>query len=361
VSVVLILGSNPRPLLLQVTGVPHISFPVYTRKEAITIITASDPPAVDNISEELISRLYPQFVVTVYDSLIGPTAGTITSFRAICEKLWPKFLAPVLDGSPPGVATEWDFARLLVKNRALFRQQGEAMLTHHIADPDDIVASNVSEKPPMSAPISRLPPLPYFPTLVLTAAYLASHTSSRSDTVLFSKFSASSKSARKKLAHHRRRLKSLSLAQADHNRDEDIGNPSAPRKGRRLRTTRVTESNIGSVSKDPSAILTTRPFTLERLIAIYHAVDPNPPVNPVRAPAVADSVYMELATLRRLRLIVPVSGTGSAAAPGLSGGGSGGGTTADASEKWRINISPEWIAVRAKEIGVDVGEWLGGR
>jgi origin recognition complex subunit 5 len=78
-------------------------------------------------------------------------------------------------------------------------------------------------------------------------------------------------------------------------------------------------------------------------------------------------VYAELATLRRLRLIVPsaaaaLSGGGSGS-NGAGGGGGAGGTgnsSADVGEKWCINVSGDWIRDMAKEIGVEVGEWLAG-
>jgi len=115
--------------------------------------------------------------------------------------------------------------------------------------------------------------------------------------------------------------------------------------------------------KGPSAILTARPFTLERLLAIYHVIDPNPPANAIRAPAVADAIYAELATLRRLRLVLPASSAsagGSVAAVRGLGATGGGGMTPDVGEKWCINVSGDWIEEIAKSIGVEVGEWLSG-
>jgi origin recognition complex subunit 5 len=345
--------------------VPHISFPPYTRKEAITIITTAGPPAVDGLSPERASRLYPQFVSTVYDSLVGPTAGTIPSFRSICERLWPRFVQPALNESPPGGTGDWDFARLLVRNRAMFKQRGENMLVHHIVSEEDPKDGAVPLKWSFLTP--QPPPLPYFPTLILTSAYVASHTPFRLDTIFFSKFSSSSLSARNKRSHHRRRLKLLS---AKAQMEDDHDDPSTPSKKGKRSKTRITKSILdsafatssaatsaargGGALTGPSTILTARPFTLERLIAIYHAIDPNPPANPIRAPALADAIYAELATLRRLRLVVPASGVSSI------GAGAGSGTTADAGEKWCVNISGDWIGDLAKGIGVEVGEWLAG-
>ncbi|KAI9372007.1 hypothetical protein BJX61DRAFT_534343 [Aspergillus egyptiacus] len=383
-SVILILSSTPRPLFLQTAGVPHISFPPYTRKEAITIILNAGAPAVLGLPVEASSQLYPQFVSAVYDSLIGPTASSIPVFKSTCEKLWPQFVSPIINGeAPPGGNEGWDFSRLLVKNRALFGRQGEASLVHRIVTEDTPTTSNGSLSKPssslqaVSAP-SPLPSLPYFATLVLTSAYLASHTPQRLDTIFFSKFSSSSLSARNKRAHHRRRLKVLSQAQAEDAREASQGPSTPKRRGKGKRTkTRITKSILDSAFATssattsaagggpgltgPSTILTARPFPLERLIAIYHAIDPNPPANPLRLTAISDAIYSELATLRRLRLVVPAAGRASGSRMGLgSGGVNSGNTTADIGEKWCVNVSGDWIGEMAKGIGVEVGEWLAG-
>jgi origin recognition complex subunit 5 len=329
-------------------------------------MTAVDPPAVVGVSRELATKLYPQFISAAYDSLIGPTAGTIPSFRSVCERLWPRFVAPILTEDPPGAIREWDFARLLVRNRALFKQQGEAMLIHRIASLDSV-------SPPSA---THLLTLPYFPTLILTSAYVASYTPQRLDIVFFSKFSSSSHSGRNKRAYHRRKLKLLSQGGTDDNRD-DAG-PVRSKSGRPR--TRITKSTLESalatssavisakhaLSGRSSTILTARPFTLERLLAIYHVIDPNPPANAIRAPSLADAIYSELATLRRLRLVLPTSDAnargGVPVVRGLGAGGAtgGGGMTLDVGEKWCVNVSGDWIEEAAKGIGVEVGEWLAG-
>ncbi|KAJ5676113.1 Origin recognition complex subunit 5 [Penicillium macrosclerotiorum] len=369
--VVLVLSSTPRPLFLQNAAVPHVSFPPYTRKEAIEILLTSPVASVEGLPDDTTARVYPHFVATVYDTLVGPTAGSIPTFRSICSRLWPLFVAPVVQGeSPPGGNSEWDFTRLLVRNRALFRHQGESALVHRIVPEDSSVSSKISRRPlaPAATP-SALPSLPYFSTLILTSAYLASHTPQRLDTIFFSKFSSSSLSARNKRAHHRRRLKVLSQAQAEE--AANAGSTTSRRgKGKRTKT-RITKSTLSSAFATssattsamgggagvtgPSTILTARPFPLERLLAIYHAIDPNPPENPIRTGAVADQIYAELATLRRLRLVVPAAGHHVGFASTSSGN-----TSADAGEKWCVNVSGDWIGELAKGIGVEVGEWLAG-
>lgn len=323
---------------------------------------------MDGLPDETSSRVYPYFVSTVYDSLVGPTAGSIPDFRTICDRLWPRFVAPVVNvETPPGGSNEWDFSRLLVKNRAIFRHQGESALVHRIV-PDETPAS--AKRAPLakiSMP-SALPSLPYFSTLILTSAYLASHTPQRLDTIFFSKFSSSSLSARNKRAHHRRRLKVLSQAQAEE-RQAANDDPSTPNKKGKRTKTRITKSTLSSAFATssattsaigggagiagPSTILTARSFPLERLLAIYHAIDPNPPATPLRVAAVADRIYAELATLRRLRLVVPAASHNAMAT-------SSGNTTADAGDKWCVNVSGDWVGELAKGIGVEVGEWLAG-
>lgn len=350
-TVVLIVSTTPRPLFLQSSGVAHISFPPYTRNEAITIITASDPPHVDGLSRDLAAKFYPQFVSTVYDSLVGPTAGTMPSFQSLCERLWPRFIRPVVDESPPGGG--WDFARLLVRNRSMFQTQGENMLVHHIVSEEYDGGKNKT-----TSFTSKQPPsLPYFPSLILTAAYIASHTPSRLDTIFFSKYSSSSLSARNKRAHHRRRLKRLSQAQhaMTDNPEDTPKKPGAKRVRTRITKNTLTSAFATTDSSTTATILAARPFTLERLIAIYHAIDPNPP--PMTGVGgmpgtggtipTADAIYAELSTLRRLRLVVPaVASTSMADATG--------------GEKWCINVSGAWVEEIARGIGVEVGEWLAG-
>ncbi|KAK2807002.1 hypothetical protein FQN50_005576 [Emmonsiellopsis sp. PD_5] len=372
ICVLFVMKTSPRPLLLQIPGVPHVNFPPYSRNDAISIVAASPPHDLPGVSSEIASRIYPPFLAAIYDSLIGPTASTIPVFRSACEKLWPRFISPITNNEkPPGLNTraEWDFSRLLVRNRALFQHQGEAVLVHHIV-PDDPPPTSAGAKtsssitPATSNASSPFPSLPYLPTLILTSAFLAAHIPPRLDTIFFSKFSSSSLSARNKRAHHRRRLKVLSQAQAQ---EQDLDTPEAtPKKpGKRVKSkhTKITKSTLSSAlassSGGPAAgagFINPRPFPLERLLAIYRAIDPNPPpqtAGPLTKPF-ADTIYPELATLQRLRLLVPASSAAGA----------------DGSEKWCLNANvavssgsagpSEWIAEMARGIGVEVGEYIAG-
>ncbi|EEH43450.2 uncharacterized protein PADG_08375 [Paracoccidioides brasiliensis Pb18] len=370
ICVVFVMNASPRPLLLQVAGVPHVYFPPYSRNEAIAIVSGSQPPELPDLPPEAAMKLYPPFLSTVYDSLIGPTASTIPVFRSACEKLWPRFVSPITNKErPPGLnpRAQWDFSRLLVRNRALFQQQGEDVLVHHIISDNPLSvttnsATSTSTKP-YSIPKSSSPPtpaLPYLPTLVLTSAFLAAHIPPRLDTIFFSKFSSSSLSARNKRAHHRRRLKVLSQSES-HNQNPDTTEPCTSSKStgkrQKSRHTKITKSALSSAlasSSSAASFINPRPFPLERLLAIYRAIDPNPPTPPSTTKPIADMIYPELATLQRLRLLVPAS----------SGSG------VDGTEKWCLNASvavsssfagpSEWIAEMARGIGVEVGEYLAG-
>ncbi|OAX78962.1 hypothetical protein ACJ72_06725 [Emergomyces africanus] len=268
----------------------------------------------------------------------------------------------------------WDFSRLLVRNRALFQHQGEEVLVHHIiTDETRILTTTNTATSTSYIPLSgsksasSFPSLPYLPTLILTAAFLAAHIPPRLDTIFFSKFSSTSLSARNKRAHHRRRLKVLSQAQAqeqDLDTPEAVASPSKSpgAKRRKSKHTKLTKSALSSALASSSTsgntganFINPRPFPLERLLAIYRAIDPNPDTTGATTnKPIADTVYPELATLQRLRLLVPATST----------------VGADGTEKWCLNASvavssnstgpSEWIAEMARGIGVEVGEYLAG-
>lgn len=352
---------------------------------------ASPPPDVPNLSTDAATRLYPQFLSALYDSLIGPTAGTISAFRSTTEKLWPRFVSPIVNNEkPPGLnasSADWDFTRLFVRNRALFQHQGEDVLVHSVVSdtplpfPSQQTTSSSTNNIKASSSSFSLPSLPYLPTLLLTSAYLAAHIPPRHDTLFFSKFS-SSLSTRRKRAYQRKRIKALSqpstsTSYAD--ADNDLGDPTTPSKsGARKRKAAGTSTagnngaSTGGTGGPPriASFVNPRPFPLERLLAIYRAIDPHPPDSKGTGAGkpLADSIFPELATLHRLRLLVPV-GSGSASA---IGGG-------DGIEKWSLNADVgsvgtgvsagtgavakgrgEWIVEMARGIGVEIEEWVMG-
>ena len=124
---------------------PHIHFPPYDRTQSLVIVarsplpifppSPSGPPLDDNdddatpspdASDADSSWLWSRFTGAVWDSLAKAAARDIVSYREICERLWPAFVEPIVDGK---YGTR-DFAKLMVKNRALF--QGESALVESV-------------------------------------------------------------------------------------------------------------------------------------------------------------------------------------------------------------------------------------
>ncbi|KAK2746222.1 hypothetical protein FQN57_003344 [Myotisia sp. PD_48] len=363
-SIVFVTSSAPRPLSLHISGVPHISFHPYTRAEILSILQSTSPPELVGLPTDTANKLYPSFLSTLHDSLIGPTAGTISAFRSACFKLWPRFVAPILNGeSPPGAVSslEWDFSRLLVRNRTLFQNQGEQLLNHHIipgeASAVIAVSSSSSLFAKRAAPPVPLPSLPYLPTLLLAAAFLAAHSPPRLDMALFSKFTHTRKRRR------RRRQNLDTQPEMVDNPTQDLtegtpsksGNRKTPAKGAK-RADIPTAIPGGARGGQISHSISSHSFSLERLLAIFRAIDPNPPL--AIDASLADTIYPELATLQRLRLLMPASSVAANS-----------GAIIDGAEKWCLNvhafvssgssISDEWIVRMAREIGIDVEEYLG--
>lgn len=277
-------------------------------------------------------KLYVQFAATVYDSVVGPTASiSLPIFRSVCAKLWPRFIWPYISGEPPpGKAKSWDFARLLVRNRALFQTGAEHTLVERLQLPSGAWTFDELEKEAMIADHSHTEPavtasasIPYtspllkhFSALLLTSAYLASHTPPKLDILLFSHLSASSKSNRIRKSYHRRKLFS-------------DRNPVTPTSAKATRTSATLDLKFN----------VHRPFPLERLLAIARAIHPQGVPN---RKSIADRVYRHLAELERLRLVVPAGGEL---------------TAYDDEEKWRVNVSREWVEDVARQWGIGLSEF----
>ncbi|KAH0840494.1 origin recognition complex subunit Orc5 [Fonsecaea pedrosoi] len=402
---VILTSSSPRPLNLHKTGVPCVHFPPYTRSEAISIIVSTQPttPSLSHSAlasssgtststaetdqqqhAALLSKLYAQFAVTVYDTLISSTSSTsIDTFRLACERLWPRFIEPIVSGEePPARAKSWDFARLLVRNRGLFRSEGEDALHNtfprtSLPDNPPEAGSSLQQQPRQdavrnsSAPatpskrapldssksaasresaskpwlsqtssssssITRPSLLKHFPTLVLLSAYLASHTLPKHDILLFSRLSATSSSISKKI----RRLRQTPTKR------KTTSTPSGtPTKD----ATTPTKSRNKSLFAAGANLGIPRPFTLERLVAILRAIHPQGiPNRPGRG--VSDRIYRELGELERLRLVVRSSGSGAATGAGGTGDDAG-------DEKWRVNVGREWVVNMGHMWGMGVSEY----
>ncbi|KAF7503787.1 hypothetical protein GJ744_003279 [Endocarpon pusillum] len=365
--------TTPRPLYLQKAGIPYLHFPPYSRAAAISLVVQSPPPLAPqaylnaNQDQATLHKWYSLFATTVYESLVAPTSLAQSHFEQTCSTLWPRFIWPYLSGErPPGKGknAQWDFPKLLVRQRSLFQAAGEETLAARLLPKVNVTTFDALQReqeeskdnalhitsstallrpnpPPtiQSQPSNNAPLLPLFATILITAAYLASHTPPKLDILLFSRLSSSSRSARVKKSYHRRKLfQSPSKHQSGVEGpgttagEGASGGGGTPKKRARLGAGRAgLEMNLNLA----------RPFTLERLVAVFRAIHPH---GVPGKRSVADRVGRELAELERLRLIVP------AAEGGAAGGGGGLGTRAlvgdeaGAEEKrWRVNVPRAFV------------------
>jgi origin recognition complex subunit 5 len=352
-------------------------------------LLSSNEGGTSQIDEVALKKLYAQFAMTVYDSLISSTASTsVQKFRSTCEKLWPRFIWPVVSGeSPQGKASSWDFARLLVRNRGLFQAQGENALHEQLrprgeawsfaelaaishekensrteAEPSSVpntpskrrsTASSILDTSlgghttPILTPksTSRLPPLlKHFPTLLLLSSYLASTTPSKHDILLFSRLSSNSSHISKKI----RRLKNTPTR-----RKPTLTSTSATNHGTSTPSkSRITKAILNASGSGATAGV-VKPFSLERLLAILRAVHPSGIPNHF-GKGISDRVYHELGELERLRLVVR-SSSGSA---GSTATASGSAAVDDATEeKWRVNVGRDWVVTMGQVWGMSVSEY----
>jgi origin recognition complex subunit 5 len=282
------------------------------------------------------SDLYTRFLSAVWDTFAKHSGRDLLSFRHLARTLWPRFTLPIREGTH----SVKGFQKLLLAQRGLFRD--ETLLVPSIVSIPPPSASSAQAQPANATP-SKLatrstqitlakpiqivtPPLPYTSRILLVAAYLASYTPARLDTVLFSKSSALAKKRRKGLA----------------------GTAVKSRPGVEKRR-KINRTLLG-----PQA------FVVERLLAIFSAV---------RAEAGAErrawgggergrgmgmggaeqmqggaaDVLSAIATLASLRLLVKTS----AGADVLEG-----------SAKWKVNVGWEVVRGVGRSVGIEVGEWV---
>ncbi|GME56536.1 Major facilitator superfamily [Neofusicoccum parvum] len=314
-STILII-SVPRPRLLHTASTPSIHFPSYTRDEAVLILSRQppniflEPPSpskeyTDDLAAEDNKWVWTRFLGVVWDALAKSAARDVVSFKALADKLWDPFVAPIRDGT---FGTR-DFSRLMVHRRAIF--QGESALVDRIV-PKEADAGKLQAKGPSShllpstdlAPLTPKPvthDLPYYSKYLLCAAYLASYNPARQDTVYFMK--ASEKKRRKRA------------------------------QGASATPGRAAHRKISRHLLTPSA------FPLDRLLAIFRAIVPHD------APQTAD-VCTQIATLNSLRLLLR---SGAAGADPLDG-----------SCKWRVNYGWEYVRELGRSVGLEMGEYLAG-
>ena len=325
--------TTPHPHTLHHAGVPHLHFPPYTRAETLSLATARplpictypiknspDPTSTSPDSDS--SWLWHRFVTATYDSLGASVARDIISFQTACHRLWPAFVAPILDkddAKKPGDYWPREFSKLMVKNRPLF--QSEVALVDSIVPVTipPIGQTSSSHHPHHPArPTTPLPPpplkLPYYASYLLIAAYLASYNPSRSDIPLLSKTAVGKKRKKGRGAG----------ATANHTRRNAL---TAHRKiSRRL--------------------LGPQPFGLERFFAIFRAIMSE---EPRRYKGGSAELAGQFATLVELRLVVRAGGA-AAGGDAVTGGGGGG--------KWRCGVGWELVRGVARGVGFGVEEYV---
>lgn len=287
--VVLLILQHPPPRMLHTTGIPHIHFTSYSRAQSIHILSREAPDIFleappneldydDDVHAEDKGWLWPRFCAAVWDSLAQNAARDLVSFRDVCHKLWRPFVAPIIKGD---FGTR-DFSRLLVAQRRLFQDES-VLLESIISHP----AAAITKK-------HRAHDLPYYTKFTLIAAYLASFNPARMDALYFMK-----------ATERKRRKKGGGTAR---------GRPSQKRK-------------------IPRHLFAASTFTLDRLLAILHAILPHD----VRTTI---DVYTQIATLTSLRLLV-------------RGGGIGGSDALEAGGKWRVGGQVGWEYVLGLARSVD--------
>ncbi|POS87414.1 hypothetical protein EPUL_001180, partial [Erysiphe pulchra] len=231
---IIFITTCPRASFLNFSGIPCIFFPSYTKSELFTIISLTRPnPALP--SQENTLQIWSRFTTAVYDSLSKHSGRDIISFRALCLRLWPIFIRPILSGELEANS----FSRLMVANRSLF--QNDCVLEHDIitssskekAQSNTMTTFNIQKERHMN--IADL--LPTYSRLILTACYVASFSPVRNDTLVFIKMTTA-----------KRRRKGYGTA--------------------------MTSSRSGATKsrKIPRKLLGAQAFVLERMLAIFHAL-----------------------------------------------------------------------------------------
>lgn len=177
-----------------------------------------------------------------------------------------------------------DFSRLLVHQRRLFQE--EKVLLHSVlGDAGDVVKDKTHE-------------LPYYAKWLLIAAYLASFNPARMDALFFMK------------STEKKRRKKGGGGRASQNR------------------------------KIPRHLLAPSAFTLDRLLAILHAILPHDFRSTI-------DVYTQVATLTSLRLLA-------------KGGGLGSSDPLEAGGKWRVGgqVSWEYVQAIARSLKFEIRDYV---
>ncbi|KFY45793.1 hypothetical protein V494_00754 [Pseudogymnoascus sp. VKM F-4513 (FW-928)] len=329
--------TSPRPHFLHNPGAPHVHFPSYTKAEAMSIISREVPSiypseptsvsdgvnvVVDGVEDNSIPRptlketadLYSRFLSAVWDTFAKYAGRDILSFRRIALTLWPRFTAPIRAGT----YGPREFQRLLTSQRPLFRD--ESVLTPSIVSTSllpppfttpsqpQLPTTTISKPSAATKHALATPPLPYTSRILLIAAYLASYTPARLDTLLFAKSTGVSKKRRKNLG----------------------GNATKPRPGTAARR-KLNRKLLG-----PQA------FVMERCLAIFWALREEAS-GAGRAETGGADILAAVAALSSLRLL----GKTSKVADPLEGGC-----------KWKVNVGWDVIRGVGRSVGIEVEEWI---
>lgn len=288
---------------------PHIHFPPYTKHELLQILSLTDPsPKLPRGAKET-KDVWNRFASAVWDSLSKHSGRDILSMRSVCLRLWPRFIAPILEGTHYGS----QFSRLLLANRSLF--QSDSVLV------PSIILDSPTASTPLTTPSQNRKyqgvgaQLPYYSRLLLVAAYLASFNPPRTDQLHFMKAAAA-----------KRRKK---------------GGGTALSRGR---------PGITKHRKISRKLLGPQAFVLERMLAIFHAIKDDADSKGKlgkgkELTAGAADIEMAIATLVTLRLLAKVGSANS-------------GDTLDAGTKYRVAVGWEVVRGVARSIGVEAEDYL---
>lgn len=248
------------------------------------------------------------------------------------------------------------------RGRALFQGEGEETLQDRLVKAslqattfEELIAQRGDQVMVQDVQPAEKPLLKYLPTLLLLSCYLASHTPSKHDIVLFSRLStASSTSRRKRKYLVRSRAGGITktptksgkaASNGDNNDDDDDGNPTPKKKSKEVTASTTTTPKKERADRSMRAIFEktsniARPFALERVIAILRAIHPD---GVGVGKGVADRVYSELGELERLRLVSRVDG--KTAPEDIM------------EERWRCGVGRAWVVSAGAVYGVGLEGW----
>lgn len=275
--------------MFHTPSIPHVYFPPYNQAQSVDILAKHLPPMPDcAVAASDLTWLWRQYLVVVWQSIAKGVARDLLSFKRVAVSLWLPFLQPVIDGT----VKPRDISRLVVAQTRLLQDES------HLGDTvlADWDTSTETERNDLYGHHE----LSYYSKWLMCAAYLASFNPPAQDQIYFMKTS-----------ERKRRRKG--------------GGAIGGRKS--------------SARKIPRHLLSPSPFSLDRLLAILHAILPHD-----LAPS-AD-IDVQISTLTSLRLLLK-SGILSS-------------DMLDPSARWKVNIDLDDALKIAKELDFDIADYLSG-